>query len=115
MKKDQSGDPSAGAPYGPVVPDTQGNLYGSASGGQDGDEVAYEITGEQLTILHSFGPELSAWGLALDKSGNLHGVSPNSGSKKYGGSLQTIGKQLSHQTRSRCLNMIVVETRRLHE
>jgi uncharacterized repeat protein (TIGR03803 family) len=79
-----SGDPSAGAPYGLITLDSQGNLYGIASGGPNGDDAAYQITLGQLTILHSFGPELSAWGLAIDKTGNLYGASPYGGLNKDG-------------------------------
>lgn len=73
-------------PYGALVRDAAGNLYGTtAAGGTFGGGIVFELrrNGREI-ILHSFGAVSDGaspfGGLLLDSSGNLFGVTMNGGS-----------------------------------
>jgi len=81
-------------PYGGVIFDSSGNIYGTASsGGSSGYGVAYELTpsgsGWTETVLHNFDAIGSVeggivyGGLIADSSGNLYGTTSEGG--LYGG------------------------------
>jgi uncharacterized repeat protein (TIGR03803 family) len=73
------------APYGGLVLDQQGNLYGTTSGGgSSGGGVAFELdssAGWAETILHSFGGPGDGAGprtpLIFDSAGSLYGTTEN--------------------------------------
>jgi uncharacterized repeat protein (TIGR03803 family) len=77
-------------PYGAVIFDKAGNIYGTTSGGGTYSlGAAFELTpngsgGWTQTVLHNFQDnEVDGWGpqagLVLDASGNLYGVTPYGG------------------------------------
>jgi uncharacterized repeat protein (TIGR03803 family) len=75
------------ASYAGLVLDSQGNLYGAASGGGKNDTgIVFKVdkTGVE-TVLYSFGSELSGdgaaptGGLIRDSAGNLYGTTANGG------------------------------------
>lgn len=81
---DPLGCRDGGNPSGPLIFDSEGNLYGTASaGGADGGGVVFELspvgTSWTYTVLYSFyysgdsgiGPEA---GLVIDAAGNLYGT-----------------------------------------
>ena len=76
-------------PFGGVILDAAGNLYGTtAYGGSGGGGVVFELSPSgQLTVLHSFSG-LDGWnpdaGVALDASGNLYGTASSGGSSTEG-------------------------------
>jgi uncharacterized repeat protein (TIGR03803 family) len=84
-------------PYGGVILDRQGNLYGTtvAGGTQtcsgDGCGVAYELTPSGEIVLHDFGAGSSGQdgygpggALAFDTSGDLYGTTPDGGAYGFG-------------------------------
>ncbi|MGH9643418.1 MAG: choice-of-anchor tandem repeat GloVer-containing protein, partial [Terriglobales bacterium] len=80
----QSGD--GNNPYGPLIMDKQGNLYGATvAGGVNGDGTVYKVTPSgSETVLFSFstqsGEGYSPYGsLVMDKTGNLYGTTLNGG------------------------------------
>jgi uncharacterized repeat protein (TIGR03803 family) len=86
------GQPSDGIePYGSVVFDKKGNLYGSTfAGGLYGQGTVFELspTGEEQ-ILYTFGSQASdgatpLGGLVLDTAGNLYGVTAYGGAYGFG-------------------------------
>jgi uncharacterized repeat protein (TIGR03803 family) len=82
------------APYGGVIRDNKGNLYGTTSvGGSSGCSGAgcgtvYELTaGGTFTVLHTFGGsdgESPQDGLVRDKAGNLYGTTIQGGGSDDG-------------------------------
>ncbi len=76
-------------PYGGVLPDGEGNLYGTAVfGGTAGDGIVYKIdsTGRE-TVLHNFtGPDGSEpeAGVIRDSEGNLYGTTRVGGTANAG-------------------------------
>jgi len=78
-------------PYGSVVFDKKGNLYGSTfAGGLYGQGTVFELspTGEEK-ILYTFGSQVGdgatpLGGLVLDASGNLYGVTAYGGAYGFG-------------------------------
>ena len=84
-------------PYGSVIFDNVGNLYGTAeAGGAEGSGTVYELVpsggGWTLSTLHSFtygedGAEPYG-GLILDQSGNLYGATEAGGSESGGEAYQ---------------------------
>jgi uncharacterized repeat protein (TIGR03803 family) len=92
----QGGSNDGELPYGGLIFDQAGNLYGTAlDGGSAGDGVIYELTpssgGWTETILHAFqgsdGSQPFA-GLIADKSGNLYGVASGGGSANGGAAFE---------------------------
>ncbi len=81
-----------GYPYAGVIRDKKGNLYGTAeSGGVNGYGVAYEISSGTYSVIYNFcsvsgctDGENPTSGLAMDKKGNLYGVTPKGGTSNYG-------------------------------
>jgi uncharacterized repeat protein (TIGR03803 family) len=81
-------------PYGTVMRDTAGNLYGTTYGcGAKGEGTIWEVskTGEE-TILHSFAGTTTDGcfplaGVAQDSQGNLYGVTSQCGGKASDGAL----------------------------
>jgi len=76
-----------GEPYGPLVRDKAGNLYGTTTmGGANASGSVFKIdTSGNETILHSFGGSDGAdpfAGLILDSAGNLYGVARDGGGSK---------------------------------
>lgn len=79
-----NGGSDGGHPYGGLVMDKVGNLYGTA---YDGNTVFRLSPDGAETILHSFaGPPKDGWGpradLIIDKKGNLYGTTGEGGSSK---------------------------------
>ena len=83
------------APYGGVIRDAKGNLYGTAFQGAgqgcntDGCGTVYELTPDgKFTVLYTFtgGSDGGnpAGGLVMDKDGNLYGTTSNYGAYGYG-------------------------------
>lgn len=76
-------------PYGGLVLDTSGNLYGTTVGGGSdacfnrcGTVFKLDTSGNGFTVLHSFSGSDGQWpygGLALDSSGNLYGTTAANG------------------------------------
>ena len=87
----QSGCADGIAPFGPVVREGAGNLYGTTYLGgffSGGTIFKLDPTGK-LTVLHSFndasdGGGLSFAALVLDSAGNLYGTTPNFGAFGFG-------------------------------
>ncbi len=80
-------------PFAPVILDSAGNLYGTASaGGQYRAGAAFKLSpgagGWTYTALHIFGAKgdgAAPWGgLAFDSAGNLYGTTFGGGSEGYG-------------------------------
>jgi uncharacterized repeat protein (TIGR03803 family) len=87
-----AGPPNDGAyPYGSLVADASGNLYGTTeSGGASGNGTVFmlEKTGEE-TVYHSFAgpPKDGAYpyaGLVRDANGNSYGTTEGGGASRYG-------------------------------
>jgi uncharacterized repeat protein (TIGR03803 family) len=80
-------DPVAG-----LIEDSDGIFYGTTSqGGTAGKGTVFEITGQQVTILHSFGDGTvhndgtsPGVGLVVDDQGNLYGTTATGGSANLG-------------------------------
>jgi uncharacterized repeat protein (TIGR03803 family) len=77
------------APYGNLIIDSSGNLYGTtASGGQNGGGVVYELSpsggGFNYSMLYSFSACDSKGGLAEDAAGDLFGVCYSGGAHQDG-------------------------------
>ncbi|HEX8817620.1 MAG TPA: choice-of-anchor tandem repeat GloVer-containing protein [Terriglobales bacterium] len=73
------GKSGGGYPFGGVVMDAQGNLYGTAAYGGDGIGVTFELSpAGKETPLHTFqggdDGDYPSSGLAIDKHGNLYGT-----------------------------------------
>ncbi len=86
-----NGAAGGGTPFGGVILDEKGNLYGTTQlGGETGDGVGHYGTVFELTtagkeiILHSFGGGtdggVPAAGLLRDRAGNLYGTASLGGS-----------------------------------
>ena len=78
-----------GVPYGGVILDSEGNLYGTTlKGGENAGGTAFELTSGVKTILHSFGGAgdgaSPAAGLWRDSSGNLYGTTLKGGANDFG-------------------------------
>jgi uncharacterized repeat protein (TIGR03803 family) len=89
-----AGQPDGASPYGPVVADKAGNLYGTTSaGGTDNAGTVYRIqpkgsSSYTETVLYSFqsgkdGDQPYA-GLIIDAKGGLYGTTVEGGSAGYG-------------------------------
>src|ERR1022692_3429503 len=80
-----------GNPYGGVVPDSAGNLYGTTSaGGTSGYGVVFKLDkAGQETVLYAFtgGADggYSYAGVIRDSAGNLYGTTSSGGTAGYGG------------------------------
>ena len=87
-----AGNGDGSEPYGGVIADSAGNLYGTtAGGGTDNCGTVFEISpsgsGWTKTILHSFSLFdgcAPMQGLVMDSSGNLYGTTSNGGSENSG-------------------------------
>jgi uncharacterized repeat protein (TIGR03803 family) len=85
-----SGGEDGLCPYGGLVSDFQGNLYGTTyRGGASGYGTVFEVAPDgKETVLHSFsgGPDGSypAAGLLRDGNGNLYGTTTGGGTGGYG-------------------------------
>jgi uncharacterized repeat protein (TIGR03803 family) len=75
-------------PFGAVIRDKRGNLYGTASqGGTDNDGTVFELVKGKVTVLHTFDGsdgETPYCGLIQDSKGNLYGTTYYGGSDGYG-------------------------------
>ncbi len=89
-----NGEPDAGFPYGALVFDTNGNLYGTTYyAGQNDLGSVYELTRQNSTwnetLLYSFKGGTDGSGpisnLVFDAHGNLYGTTSEGGSSKCGG------------------------------
>jgi uncharacterized repeat protein (TIGR03803 family) len=81
------------APYGNLIFDSSGNLYGTAfQGGNAGAGVAFKLTpnlkgGWRETVLHSFRDHpvaILGAGLILDAKGNLYGTTTGDANTTFG-------------------------------
>ncbi len=92
-----TGNADGGSPEGPLVLDSQGNLYGAAQYGGSftcnsffGCGTVFKIspTGTETTLYSFTGVggdgENPAAGVILDSAGNIYGTTPNGGSGTYG-------------------------------
>jgi uncharacterized repeat protein (TIGR03803 family) len=85
-----TGGPDGGIPYGGLVLDSGGNLYGTTrSGGAYHGGTAFELTPSGAeTVWHSFGHgsdgKFPYAGLVRDSSGNLYGTTYNGGTAGLG-------------------------------
>jgi uncharacterized repeat protein (TIGR03803 family) len=78
-------------PYGGIVFDTSGNLYGTTPGGGDADAAIFKLTASggrwTYTLLHTLtlgeGSAIAAT-LAVDQAGHLYGTSINGGTYDFG-------------------------------
>ena len=87
-------------PYGGVIFDNAGNLYGTNFGGADGFGAVYELSPTQSgwneTTVHAFGAEGNGGGgLIMDAQGNLFGITGGFESGLYGGAVAAY--ELAHQ------------------
>jgi uncharacterized repeat protein (TIGR03803 family) len=79
-----TGGADGGSPYGGVILDTHGSLYGTTTGGgahEDGTIFEVDASGHE-TVLHSFNREegaLPLGGLTRDPAGNLYGTNSRGG------------------------------------
>jgi len=76
-----AGSPDGNQPYGGVIVDSGGNLYGTTTyGGSDNDGIVYKLSPDgTLAVLFSFGGKHRGnptAGLLRDKKGNLYGTTP---------------------------------------
>jgi uncharacterized repeat protein (TIGR03803 family) len=85
-----AGSPDGATPYGAVIKDTSGNLYGTTlAGGSSGFGTVYKLSASgQESVLYSFtggadGSKPYA-GLVMDTSGNLYGTTSAGGSSNAG-------------------------------
>jgi uncharacterized repeat protein (TIGR03803 family) len=82
-----------------LVIDSQGNWYGTSSGGANAG-VAYEVTqnGEEFTVLQTFKPAQGCPSppLAMDSNGNLYGETYNGGKHGYGTIFQLTPYKVLH-------------------
>jgi len=87
------GSPDGREPFGPVVFDAAGNLYGATYGGGTGTEcgavgcgTVFKLTkGGKETVLHSFSGKDGGtpfFGVAIDGAGNLYGTTQEGGNPK---------------------------------
>lgn len=84
-----AGGADGATPYGVLISDKAGNLYGTTTaGGASGTGTVFEVTGDTETVLYSFAggrdgavPEA---GLVPDASGNLYGTTSQGGSSGNG-------------------------------
>lgn len=88
-----TGGKDGSMPFGGVVFDTAGNLYGTTTvGGAHGYGVVFELTPKltgpwKETVLHSFNntPGAYPWsGVVLDGAGNIYGTAAGDGTKTFG-------------------------------
>ena len=96
-------------PYGGLVMDQAGNLYGTtAHGGLNGAGTVFKLSGvdhQTLTTLVSFDGSNGKWPLSTllsDEAGNLYGTTLAGGSNNYGTVFQLSG--LDHQTLTTLVN-----------
>ena len=84
-----TGGADGGRPYGGVIRDSAGNLYGTTySGGAFGDGAVYKVdsSGNQ-TVLYSFKGSDGAnplAGVIRDAAGNLYGTTSSGGARNAG-------------------------------
>jgi uncharacterized repeat protein (TIGR03803 family) len=89
---DFTGGADGAVPYGDVIRDSSGNLYGTASQGGSGFGTVYKIDGAgQFSTLYTF-PGGAAGGrpfagLVRDSAGNLYGTTSNFGDNAHQGTI----------------------------
>jgi uncharacterized repeat protein (TIGR03803 family) len=97
-----SGNPDGSLPYGGLILDSEGNLYGATNeGGTSGIGTVYKVSlNGKETVLYSFqgmpdGANPGAGSLTMDTAGNLYGTTLAGGSHNYGTvfELSTAGKE----------------------
>ena len=74
-----TGGADGGSPYGGLVRDSKGNLYGTTGGGGNGYGTVFKVTPSgSEKVLYSFlggtDGKFSKWGLVRDSKGNLYGT-----------------------------------------
>ncbi len=80
-----SGPPDASMAYGPLISDTAGNLYGVTPDGGTNElggtvfELSFSNSTWRKTVLYSFDDGEPSGALVFDSSGNLYGVTGNTG------------------------------------
>jgi uncharacterized repeat protein (TIGR03803 family) len=84
-----TGESDGAEPYGGVVADKDGNLYGTAITGGNADGVVFEVSpGGHESVLHTFeGPDDGAWpeaGVILGRSERLYGTAYAEGPDGWG-------------------------------
>lgn len=85
-----AGEPDGSTPYGPLIRDAEGNLYGTTGhGGADNAGTVFKIDNQGVeTILHSFNGASNGGGpfagLARDHEGNLYGTTGYGGAHNLG-------------------------------
>lgn len=84
-----TGGNDGGYPFGVLIEDESGNLYGTASaGGSDGLGVVFKLAPNGTeTVLHSFtgnDGQVPDSGLIMDAGGNLYGTTPGGGAHHNG-------------------------------
>ncbi len=80
---------AAGHPYGNVIFDNSGNLYGTAVVGNSSIEVVFKLTPRKKgqwkeTVIQAFGSQAPNLGPAFDPAGNLYGTTLSGGSHGAG-------------------------------
>jgi uncharacterized repeat protein (TIGR03803 family) len=97
-----TGGTDGGAPYSDLIPDGQGNLYGTTNAAGDptcncGTVFKFDVAGNQLTTLHAFtgSPDGSGSlaGVTRDADGNLYGTTNGGGEFNVYGTVFGINPQ----------------------
>ena len=87
---DFTGGADGGVPYGNLIRDSAGTLYGTTSKGGSGFGTVFKIdAGGQFTTLHTFAGGAEGGrpfaGVIRDEAGNLYGVAANAGDGQHFG------------------------------
>ena len=89
-----TGNPDGKTPYGGVIFDSAGNLYGTTYDGGSGSGIVYQLSLQSGSwtekTLHTFGGQPAGdgsetfFGVVLDKNGNVFGTTSGGGTFNYG-------------------------------